>query len=242
MAISTGVQGSNGVAVAPAAANKEAKVIQDLLKREFEDKFDSWGVLLEQWWTALQEVANFATTAKGPSGPSANAAAAAMEGRGLQLRLDNVSELVSTVHSSPGLNLLDYHTVSRGLSEVESWPEAVPPVSDMDPGMLSTTLALAGAANHTGSYEDDAYEVVETMDKVWVECHKCHKWRSLPQGTDVEALPEEWDCSMNVDDPLRMTCAAEEESEVEPPPAPPLLRCCSLRPKEQQKRLVPSSQ
>ena len=123
---STGSQG-NGASVAPAAAGREALVIQDLLENDYGDKFNSWSILLEQWWAIIQEVANVATAAKGPSGPSASAAAAAIGACGLHLKLSDVSELVSTIHSCQGLNLLDYHTVSRGLSEVETWPEAVPP-------------------------------------------------------------------------------------------------------------------
>jgi MORC family CW-type zinc finger protein len=31
----------------------------------------------------------------------------------------------------------------------------------------------------------------------WVKCDKCEKWRALPPGTDPNALPEFWECTMN---------------------------------------------
>jgi hypothetical protein len=49
-------------------------------------------------------------------------------------------------------------------------------------------------------------------ERVWVQCNRCDKWRSLPSHVDTNSLPDIWTCSMNVTDPSRMTCSAPEEA------------------------------
>jgi len=44
----------------------------------------------------------------------------------------------------------------------------------------------------------------------WIQCSKpnCLKWRKLES---IENLPEDWTCSMNIEDPERSSCDAKEE-------------------------------
>ncbi|CAL0311083.1 unnamed protein product [Lupinus luteus] len=34
------------------------------------------------------------------------------------------------------------------------------------------------------------------IEENWVQCDRCHKWRLLPVGTNLDILPEKWLCSM----------------------------------------------
>ena len=47
----------------------------------------------------------------------------------------------------------------------------------------------------------------------WVQCDKCEKWRMLSPTTDVDDLPLEWFCEMNVNDKPRSVCSATEKGE-----------------------------
>jgi hypothetical protein len=47
----------------------------------------------------------------------------------------------------------------------------------------------------------------------WVQCNKCNKWRKVPMSVDVDALPDEWYCSLNTWAPLLAKCSAREESD-----------------------------
>uniref|UniRef100_A0A8C1C456 MORC family CW-type zinc finger 3a n=1 Tax=Cyprinus carpio carpio TaxID=630221 RepID=A0A8C1C456_CYPCA len=51
-------------------------------------------------------------------------------------------------------------------------------------------------------------------DQNWVQCDemKCQKWRKLPDGIDVNKLPEKWFCRYNPD-PMFRRCEQEEEAE-----------------------------
>jgi hypothetical protein len=52
----------------------------------------------------------------------------------------------------------------------------------------------------------------KNIDKVWVQCNTCDKWRCLPSTVDADKLPDIWTCDLNTYDPDRMTCTAPEES------------------------------
>ena len=58
----------------------------------------------------------------------------------------------------------------------------------------------------------------ETVD--WVQCNKCHKWRKLLPGVDVDSLPDVWYCSLNTWDNRFASCTAAEQSESENEHAP----------------------
>ena len=47
----------------------------------------------------------------------------------------------------------------------------------------------------------------------WVQCCKedCLKWRRVPFHVDVDALPDEWNCSLNTWDPPAATCQAPQD-------------------------------
>ncbi|XP_054888271.1 MORC family CW-type zinc finger protein 3a isoform X2 [Poeciliopsis prolifica] len=49
-------------------------------------------------------------------------------------------------------------------------------------------------------------------DQNWVQCDGCLRWRKLPDGIDVNKLPEKWFCSLNPDPQFR-SCKVEEEPE-----------------------------
>jgi hypothetical protein len=46
----------------------------------------------------------------------------------------------------------------------------------------------------------------------WVQCDKCAKWRVLPSTVDVDKLPNQWYCEMNIYDPLHNSCDATEQT------------------------------
>lgn len=54
-------------------------------------------------------------------------------------------------------------------------------------------------------------EKVASDNKVWVQCNRCDKWRSLPMTVDPRTLPEVWTCELNMYDPARMSCDVPEE-------------------------------
>jgi hypothetical protein len=54
-------------------------------------------------------------------------------------------------------------------------------------------------------------EKIASDNKVWVQCNRCDKWRSLPMTVDPRTLPEVWTCELNMYDPARMSCEAPEE-------------------------------
>jgi hypothetical protein len=49
-------------------------------------------------------------------------------------------------------------------------------------------------------------------DNQWVQCDTCSKWRVLPSTVDVDKLPNQWHCEMNIYDPLHNICDAAEQT------------------------------
>ncbi|XP_048049767.1 MORC family CW-type zinc finger protein 3a isoform X2 [Megalobrama amblycephala] len=49
-------------------------------------------------------------------------------------------------------------------------------------------------------------------DQNWVQCDTCLKWRKLPDGIDMNKLPEKWFCRLNPDPQFRR-CEEPEEAE-----------------------------
>lgn len=46
----------------------------------------------------------------------------------------------------------------------------------------------------------------------WVQCDRCAKWRHLPATVNLESLPEHWFCELNIYDPKRNNCEANEQT------------------------------
>ncbi|XP_016147751.1 MORC family CW-type zinc finger protein 3a [Sinocyclocheilus grahami] len=55
-------------------------------------------------------------------------------------------------------------------------------------------------------------DIPKRPDQNWVECDGCMKWRKLPDGIDMNKLPEKWFCRLNPD-PLFRRCDQQEEAE-----------------------------
>jgi hypothetical protein len=66
--------------------------------------------------------------------------------------------------------------------------------------------------NKTSSSSSSNNNNNKNIDKVWVQCNTCDKWRCLPSTVDADKLPDIWTCDLNTYDPGRMTCTAPEES------------------------------
>lgn len=47
----------------------------------------------------------------------------------------------------------------------------------------------------------------------WVQCEGCKKWRQLPSHVNVEKLPDNWYCKMNIWDPPKADCSVPEDPE-----------------------------
>ncbi|KAH9504464.1 MORC CW-type zinc finger protein 3 [Bulinus truncatus] len=50
-------------------------------------------------------------------------------------------------------------------------------------------------------------------DSLWINCYKCGKWRRMPKGTNLDYIPDEWNCTMNPDcKHNRCDCPEEPEN------------------------------
>ncbi len=107
-----------------------------------------------------------------------------------------------------------YNEVSNSSTRQKPYPvQGGILADDMGLGKTLQTLALALScpAPHKAAY---------TAPPKWVQCNECEKWRKIPGDVDVDALPEQWFCSMNRWDMEHSTCAAAEEAEVSVPASP----------------------
>lgn len=55
-------------------------------------------------------------------------------------------------------------------------------------------------------------DMLNCPDQNWVQCDECLKWRKLPDGIDMNKLPDKWFCRMNPDPQFRR-CEENEEAE-----------------------------
>ncbi|XP_008399230.1 MORC family CW-type zinc finger protein 3a isoform X2 [Poecilia reticulata] len=55
-------------------------------------------------------------------------------------------------------------------------------------------------------------DTMKRPDQNWVQCDGCLQWRKLPDGIDVNKLPDKWYCLLNPDPQFR-SCKVEEEPE-----------------------------
>jgi CW-type Zinc Finger len=59
-----------------------------------------------------------------------------------------------------------------------------------------------------------ADELADLSDnRVWAQCDHCDKWRLLLGEATTANIPDEWDCTMNLDDKVNNHCGASEKSE-----------------------------
>ncbi|XP_039511786.1 MORC family CW-type zinc finger protein 3a [Pimephales promelas] len=55
-------------------------------------------------------------------------------------------------------------------------------------------------------------DIPKRPDQNWAQCDDCQKWRKLPDGIDMNKLPENWFCRLNPDPQFRR-CEEPEEAE-----------------------------
>ncbi|KAM4730843.1 MORC family CW-type zinc finger protein 3a [Anableps anableps] len=55
-------------------------------------------------------------------------------------------------------------------------------------------------------------DTMKRPDQNWVQCDNCLQWRKLPDGINVNKLPDKWYCLLNPDPQFR-SCMVEEEPE-----------------------------
>ncbi|KAA0715690.1 Zinc finger protein 3 [Triplophysa tibetana] len=58
---------------------------------------------------------------------------------------------------------------------------------------------------------DNTDEYRKRPDQNWVQCDECQKWRKLPDGIDMDKLPDKWFCRMNPDTERREESRKQEE-------------------------------
>ncbi|XP_056611495.1 MORC family CW-type zinc finger protein 3a isoform X2 [Triplophysa dalaica] len=69
-------------------------------------------------------------------------------------------------------------------------------------------IRLENGLNSTVPVED----IPKRPDQNWAQCDECQKWRKLPDGIDMDRLPDKWFCRMNPDTERR-GCEKPEEPE-----------------------------
>ncbi|MED6264610.1 hypothetical protein CHARACLAT_016518, partial [Characodon lateralis] len=55
-------------------------------------------------------------------------------------------------------------------------------------------------------------DTMKRPDQNWAQCDECLRWRKLPDGIDINKLPDKWFCYLNPDPQFR-SCKVEEEPE-----------------------------
>jgi hypothetical protein len=72
----------------------------------------------------------------------------------------------------------------------------------------------SGRGNNPSSSDQTNDKATEGggVERVWVQCNTCDKWRSLPGTVNPDTLPDIWTCDLNHYDPDRAACDAPEES------------------------------
>ncbi len=109
---------------------------------------------------------------------------------------------------SEGRDTVFYNEVSNSSTRQKPHPvQGGILADDMGLGKTIQTLALAlcRPAPHKVAYK---------APPKWVQCDECEKWRKIPGDVNVDALPEQWSCSLNEWDKKHSNCDATEEVEV----------------------------
>ena len=76
------------------------------------------------------------------------------------------------------------------------------PKSPVDEEVFNQTLPASSSKAKTAA---------EQAALQWACCDRCGKWRSLPSHVQMDSLPEQWYCSMNLWDDRFNDCSIEEE-------------------------------
>lgn len=78
------------------------------------------------------------------------------------------------------------------------------------------SLSRDSTAQMLANGSQDGYNQAGTgiaMKMDWVQCNTCKKWRTVPEGIDVQSLPERWYCYMNGWNPATSKCSAKQEDD-----------------------------
>jgi hypothetical protein len=206
--VTTGPASATGAPVYPTqSAKSEAQVLRALINSgDFAGKYKSWPKLLQRWWTVCEKLA---PSSKLEPRPVAAIQEENDDGEKREAQLAAMRALVPDVRRSVGLNMLDFHTVRFGFAGMlDTWPEPEPIDAAVHPGLIFAAIQQP--------MEGSEGEVVPEPPMAWVQCSACDKWRTLPPGTDITALPDKWQCSMNDSDPEYASCDAPEKEYVAP--------------------------
>ncbi|XP_031614629.1 MORC family CW-type zinc finger protein 3a [Oreochromis aureus] len=78
-------------------------------------------------------------------------------------------------------------------------------------------------------------DIEKRPDQNWVRCDNCLQWRKLPDGIDINKLPEKWFCQMNPDPHFR-SCQVPEEPEDSDDDQPSYCKTYKLQEREEKKQ------
>jgi hypothetical protein len=97
-------------------------------------------------------------------------------------------------------------------AKVAAQPLARSGVNDAPSKSTRSSTQKQANAQGRGTNGNSSNEKAPDVERVWVQCNNCDKWRSLPSTVNPDALPDIWTCDLNIYDPDRMSCDAPEES------------------------------
>jgi len=128
----------------------------------------------------------------------------------LYLSLLRMQSMTTSTHSIPShQNLL----LSYKILSLPPYTHVFLPHPFHPPPSPSIPVYLSGSLDHpssgTTSHLTTGVAIIEEVKVNWVQCNKCNKWRKVPLSVDVDALPEEWYCSLNTWAPTLARCTAK---------------------------------
>lgn len=78
-------------------------------------------------------------------------------------------------------------------------------------------------------------DIKKRPDQNWAQCDSCLQWRKLPDGIDINKLPDKWFCQMNPDPQFR-SCQVPEEPEDSDDDQPSYRKTYKLQEREEKKQ------
>ena len=198
------------------AAAAEAALLAKVAKEciaEYDDdgsNFDSLASIIAEWWRLLEELAS-ARDASGAT-QSGSLSSFTLHVRRIRAACPERMDFLDSAFLRGGLSyqgksLQSWPDPSLDAAVLGNWDQFGQPLSAMPTSSPSAALKLRLGRGSPAA-------IVETDQRNWVCCDQCGKWRSLPATVDVQGLPEQWTCAMNVDR-SRNTCDADEESDAQ---------------------------